>query len=127
MAPWFDIIMSVVEERYPFFVGVFIFMCLDIVSGLTKSFATNTFSSTKVKTGLFHKSALVFIIIMGAAIDILSGFIPGMPFTVPLTQSSCVLIIGMECMSVLENIVAINPSLKDTALVKKLLPTNIEE
>lgn len=116
--------MDIVEERYAFFIGALIFVAFDVTSGLIKAFATNTFTSTKVKEGIFHKAALILIIIMSAAIDILSGFIPSMPFTVPLTQGCCLLIIGMECMSVLENICAINPELKDSALIKRLLPTN---
>lgn len=122
MMPWHMIVIETIVERYPFFIGAFVFIVLDMVSGLTKAFATNSFSSTVVKTGLFHKSALVLVIIMGAVIDVLSGFIPGLPFTVPLTQSCCVLIIGMECMSVLENVVQINPALKDSEIIKKLLP-----
>lgn len=125
--PWFVIVMSIIEERYAFFIGALIFVAFDTISGLIKAFATNTFTSTKVKEGIFHKAALILIIIMSAAIDILSGFIPSMPFTVPLTQGCCLLIIGMECMSVLENICAINPTLKDSALIKRLLPTNEEE
>ena len=125
--PWFVIVMSIIEERYAFFIGALIFVAFDTISGLIKAFATNTFSSTKVKTGIFHKAALILIMVMSAVIDILSGFIPSMPFTVPLTQGCCLLIIGMECMSVLENICAINPTLKDSALIKRLLPTNDEE
>lgn len=125
--PWFVIVMNIVEERYAFFVGALIFVAFDTISGLIKAFATNTFTSTKVKEGIFHKAALILIIIMSAAIDILSGFIQSMPFTVPLTQGCCLLIIGMECMSVLENICAINPELKDSALIKRLLPTNEDE
>lgn len=124
--PWHMIVIETIVERYPFFIGACIFIVLDMVSGLTKAFATNSFSSTIVKTGLFHKSALVLVIIMGAVIDVLSGFIPGLPFTVPLTQSCCVLIIGMECMSVLENVVQINPALKDSEIIKKLLPDSGE-
>lgn len=124
---WFVIVMNIVEERYAFFVGALIFVAFDVTSGLIKAFATNTFTSTKVKEGIFHKAALILIIIMSAAIDILSGFIPSMPFTVPLTQGCCLLIIGMECMSVLENICAINPELKDSALIKRLLPKNEDE
>ena len=122
MTEWYMVVIETIVERYPFFIGAFIFIMLDMVSGLIKAFATNSFSSTNVKTGLFHKSALVLVVIMGAVIDVLSGFIPGLPFTVPLTQSCCVLIIGMECMSVLENVVEINPSLKDSEIIKKLLP-----
>lgn len=125
--PWFVIAMSIIEERYAFFIGVLIFVAFDTISGLIKAFATNTFSSTKVKTGIFHKAALILIMVMSVVIDILSGFIPSIPFTVPLTQGCCLLIIGMECMSVLENVCAINPALKDSALIKRLLPTNEEE
>lgn len=125
--PWFVIVMSIIEERYAFFIGALIFVAFDTISGLIKGFATNTFSSTKVKTGIFHKAALILIMVMSVVIDILSGFIPSMPFTVPLTQGCCLLIIGMECMSVLENVCAINPALKDSALIKRLLPTNEEE
>lgn len=125
--PWLVIVMSIIEERYAFFIGALIFVAFDTISGLIKAFATNTFNSTKVKEGIFHKSALILIMVMSIVIDILSGFIPSMPFTVPLTQGCCLLIIGMECMSVLENVCAINPALKDSALIKHLLPTNKEE
>lgn len=125
--PWFVIVMSIIEERYAFFIGALIFVAFDTISGLIKAFATNAFNSTKVKEGIFHKAALILIMVMSVVIDILSGFIPSMPFTVPLTQGCCLLIIGMECMSVLENVCAINPTLKDSALIKHLLPTNEDE
>lgn len=125
--PWFDVVMGIIEERYAFFIGALIFVAFDTISGLIKAFATKAFSSTKVKEGIFHKAALILIMVMSVVIDILSGFIPSMPFTVPLTQGCCLLIIGMECMSVLENVCAINPELRDSALIKRLLPTNEEE
>lgn len=125
--PWFVIVMSIIEERYAFFIGALIFVAFDTISGLIKAFATNTFSSTKVKEGIFHKASLILIMVMSVVIDILSGFIPSMPFTVPLTQGCCLLIIGMEAMSVLENVCAINPALKDSSLIKRLLPTNDDE
>lgn len=118
-----SIVMPIIEERYAFFFFVLVFMCLDIVSGLIGAFATNSFTSTKVKQGIFHKASLILIVLMAACIDVASGFIPSLPFTAPVTQGVCVLIIGMEAMSVLENACKANPSLKDTALIKKLLPS----
>lgn len=123
MEPWHMIVLHTLEPRIVFIVAILVFIALDCLTGLTKAFATNSFSSTKVKTGLFHKAGILMVMVLALVIDTFMSFIPDLPFTSPVTGGVCMLIVVMEVMSCLENIVQINPNLKDSKLIQLLLPT----
>ena len=123
MNDWTSIIGSLCEERYVYLIGLFAVMAMDVISGLIGAFASNSFSSTKMKEGAFHKAGIVVIALFGLMIDIMSAFIEGLPFQTPLCAAFCVYLIGMEAMSIVENVVVINPELKDSKIIKMLLPS----
>ncbi len=123
MTDWPGIIAALCEERYVYLIGLFAVMAMDVISGLIGAFASNSFSSTKMKEGAFHKAGIVVIALFGLMIDIMSAFIEGLPFQTPLCAAFCVYLIGMEAMSIVENVVIINPELKDSKIIKMLLPS----
>ena len=123
MTEWAGIIAAICEERYVYLIGLFAVMAMDVISGLIGAFASNSFSSTKMKEGAFHKSGIVVIALFGLLIDVLSAFIEGLPFQTPLCAAFCVYLIGMEAMSIVENVVVINPELKDSKIIKMVLPS----
>ena len=121
---WFTIIRETIEPLAPFLAAAFIFMGMDFITGLTKAFATNSFESTKVKTGLFHKAGITMVLVLAVIIDVFMGFIPELPFDGPVCKAVTVLIVGMEVMSCLENIAAFVPQLADSKIIQLLLPKN---
>lgn len=88
----------------------FAFIALDFVTGLTKAIATRTFSSTKMRQGLFHKAGLVLCMILGFLVDYAQGYLD-LGITVPVAGAICVYICLMEISSVIENVCRINPDI----------------
>ena len=126
MADWMQTVIGVCEPRYVYLIALYCVMCMDVITGLIGAFASNSFSSTKMKEGAFHKSGIILISLFGLLIDVLSAFIEELPFQTPLTMAFCVYLIGMEAMSIVENLVIINPELKDTKVIQMLLPSETE-
>ena len=88
----------------------FAFIVLDFATGLTKAFATKTFTSTKMREGLFHKVALLLCMILGFLVDHAQGYID-LGITVPVAAAVCVYICLMEITSIIENVCKINPQI----------------
>ena len=88
----------------------FAFIVLDFITGLIKAFATNSFTSTKMRKGLFHKVALLLCMILGLLVDHAKGYID-LGITVPVAAAVCVYICLMETASIIENICKINPEI----------------
>lgn len=86
----------------------FAFIVLDFVTGLIKAFATNSFTSTKMREGLFHKVALLLCMILGFLVDHAQGYVD-LGISVPVAAAVCVYICLMEITSIIENICKINP------------------
>ena len=89
---------------------------LDIITGLIKAFYTNTFKSTVMRKGLFHKTGelLAVGILYGAQIALpMIGVDAHLPLF-PAGVGYCVL---MELGSIIENLRAFTPGL-DTILGK---------
>lgn len=126
MPDWFKVVIDVCEPRYVYLIGLYCVMALDVLSGLVGAFASNSFNSTKMKEGAFHKTGIILISLFGLLIDVLSAFIEGLPFQTPLCAAFCVYLIGMEAMSIVENVVIINPELKDSKIIQMLLPSGNE-
>ena len=93
-------------------------MAFDVISGFTAALKSKELSSTKMREGLFHKCSLVMIIVLAWCIEIFVMHVPDLGFNVPLVIPACVLIFAMEVVSILENIVKINPELENEEIVK---------
>ena len=93
-------------------------MLFDIISGFIAAVKNREVSSTKMREGLFHKCSLVMSIVLAWCIEMFIMHVPDLGFNVPLVIPVCVLIFGMEVVSILENIVKINPDLENEEIVK---------
>lgn len=93
-------------------------MLFDVISGFTAAVKNREVSSTKMREGLFHKCSLVMCIVLAWCIEMFVMHVPDLGFNVPLVIPACVLIFTMEAVSILENIVKINPDLENEEIVK---------
>lgn len=93
-------------------------MVFDIFSGFTAALKNRELSSTKMREGLFHKCSLVMCIVLAWCIEMFVMHVPDLGFNVPLVIPACILIFTMEVVSILENIVKINPDLENEEIVK---------
>ena len=88
----------------------FAFIVLDFLTGIVKAFATNSFTSTKMREGLFHKVALILCMILGGLVDYAQRYME-LGVAVPVAAAICVYICIMEITSIIENVCKINPQL----------------
>jgi phage-related holin len=86
------------------------FILLDILSGTASALKSKTWTSTKMREGLFHKSAIIFIIALAILCDYSQGYL-NLGFHIPLVTAVLVYVCTMEIGSVLENITKIYPAL----------------
>ena len=91
------------------------FNVFDIVSGLIKAFFTKTYSSTKIREGLMHKCAFVIILCLATALQV-SARMLDFGFEIPSLEVVAALIVIAECVSILENVLEMNPRLKGSKL-----------
>lgn len=93
-------------------------MLFDVISGFIAAVKNQEVSSTKMREGLFHKGSLVMCIVLGWCIEMFVMHVPELGFNVPLVIPICVMIFAMEVVSIIENIVKINPDLENEEIVK---------
>lgn len=100
-------------------VFVCIMVVLDIVTGLIKAVSTKSYSSEKMRDGLWHKSGIIATIMLAYVLQVATGMLDFSAlgfepdFTVPLTTVAAVYIVVMETGSIIESIGVINPELQD--------------
>ena len=92
------------------YVIAFAFIGLDFLTGLIKAFASNSFTSTKMREGLFHKVGLILCMVLGFLVDIAQGYLD-FGVAVPVAAAICVYICLMEITSIIENVCKINPQI----------------
>lgn len=103
-----------------FFIVTILLIGADVISGIMKGYATGTLSSSVMRTGFWHKSANVFLLVLSYATTVAHSIIPELPDnlgSVHIFVASYISI--MELTSVLENLTAINPELKSTTLFER--------
>lgn len=93
----------------------FSFIVLDFITGITKAFATKAYSSTVMRQGLFHKVALLLVMVLGLLADMAQQYL-SLGVSVPVGTAICTYIVLMEIGSSLENVCEINPELMPTKL-----------
>lgn len=94
-----------------------VFILLDIVTGIARGAMQGRIDSTSMRNGLFHKSAYFFAYALAVALEIGSQFLE-FGFTIPAVAAVAVYIVATEVVSILENIVALNPALADKEFLK---------
>lgn len=106
------------EKTLVLLILVLIMILLDIVVGVTLSFMKKSFSTEKMREGIYHKASLLMILLLGWLCDTAMIHVPelGLP---QLIMFGCeVIIFLMELASILENLVKMNPDLADNPLLK---------
>lgn len=89
---------------------VLAFIAADIVTGVSKAIATGTKSSAVMRAGLSHKIFELYGVGFGILCDLA---LPYIDVALPVSLFACAVyyVIGMEALSILENIKAIAPGL----------------
>ena len=120
---YIDVFLAVIRDNFEAQVAltcVFSFILLDWVFGIANAIQHQEFSSTKMREGLYHKTAEVGLLFVGILIDgaLLGGFDFG--FSSPAFIAICVYICVMEAGSLLEIIAKMNPDLQNSPVFAAL-------
>ncbi|MCD8367934.1 MAG: phage holin family protein [Clostridiales bacterium] len=86
------------------------FIALDFITGLIQALATQTFASSVMRQGLYHKLGLLLCMALGILVDYAQTWLD-LGVSVPVAGAVCAYIVIMEIGSSLENICKINPDL----------------
>lgn len=102
-----------------------VFILLDIITGVIGAAKSGRIDSTKMRDGLFHKSAFYLAFATAAALEVAAS-VMDLGITVPAVAAVAVYIVATEVVSILENICIINPELKNNDFLK-LFGRNVDE
>lgn len=100
----------------PFLIVLVAIVC-DVAFGLCKAFATHSFDSTKMRSGLWHKCALIGVTLMAYFTEIVTQMMDfstiGLPddFRLPIVGAVSAYVVIMELGSILESLCVMNPDL----------------
>ena len=97
------------------FLITFLFILLDILSGVTQAVKNKTLSSVIMREGIYHKLSYVIAIALSALIEY-GVMHMELGFTTPLLMPVCVMICLTEIVSIIENVERLNPELADTGI-----------
>jgi toxin secretion/phage lysis holin len=99
------------------FVIPLVFNILDIITGFTAAVANQNISSLAMREGLFHKLGFIFALILAALLQYASGLLD-LGVEIPTLAAVAVFVILTEAVSILENIVEMNPALANNGFFK---------
>lgn len=104
-------------------IAVLFFITIDYITGIIKAVMQGNLSSKKMREGLGHKLAYLILTLTAWFIDALNMHLSlGFPISIfTCTVSGTCLI---ELTSIIENITAINPELKDAAFMQIFAQNN---
>ena len=92
-------------------VCMFLFIILDVISGVAAAYARREIESPKLRQGLWHKVGYVFVLFSSIVVEWAMNNGMDLGFNLPLVMPICVWISLMEIVSTLENSAKINPDL----------------
>lgn len=96
---------------------VSMFIVLDIISGLIGAIKQKTYTSRRMREGLYHKAGIVLVLVFGILIDFAQANIDlGISAHIPVSKGVRIYVIAMECSSIWENIKKINPQINVNAI-----------
>lgn len=108
------------------YVAVFGMIVLDFVTGLIKAVKEHAFTSSIMRTGLFHKCGSILCVVFGVLVDYVQTLVD-IGVNVPVANAICAYIALMEIGSVIENICALNPSIMPDKLIQYFSKLNGKE
>ena len=94
------------------------FIVMDILTGFIGAVINGNVSSAKMRVGLGHKILLCCLIAVAVMIELAGTHIAGLGFSGVSVTVVCAYIIIMEVASILENVCAAYPELRDTPLMR---------
>ena len=124
---WIDVFLIPVRDNRVAQVAVaavLLLTLLDVLFGLLHAVISHTFSSQKMREGIGHKCVSFGLLFVA---DIVDGTIVGgvdLGFNAPVLVVACAYLCIMEISSLLEQFVAIDPDLKESAVFKLLESAN---
>lgn len=91
-------------------IGVAVFILLDIVSGLLKSWYLKDFKSSVMRCGLFHKVGEIMVLGLLYLVEI-EAPVMGLEIGLPMFKVGCGYCAIMEIGSIIENLRAFTPGI----------------
>lgn len=95
----------------PFFV-VILFIILDIITGLLKSFYNNSYQSSEMRKGGLRKLGILIAMVLCYLIETGLPYLQ-IPINFPITIICAAYLVFMEVTSIIENLSVLNPNIKD--------------
>ena len=92
-------------------VCMFLFIILDVISGVAAAYARREIESPKLRQGLWHKVGYILVLFCSIVVEWAMNNGMDLGFNLPLVMPICVWISLMEIVSTLENSARINPDL----------------
>lgn len=96
-----------------------LFILLDIVTGISQAVFNKTMDSKVLRNGMFHKLSYIFAIVLALALEWSCNYME-LGFECRILLPLVVYIVITEAVSVLENILKLNPELSDSPIFKLL-------
>lgn len=82
-------------------------MVMDILSGLLMSLVSRTFTSSKMRMGLYHKIGEILVIMLSGIMEYAALYVE-ISVNIPVLSATLSYIIAMEAGSILENVKRMN-------------------
>lgn len=106
-----------------YLIAVIVFIVTDYVTGVIKAIMAGVLSSKKMREGLGHKFTYFVLILLAWFIDTVNTHVSiGLPVSMFVCTVSGVCLV--ELTSILENVTAINPELKNMPFMKAFSTTS---
>ena len=96
----------------------FIFIALDVCTGIAKGASHKNLSSEKMKSGFWHKLGIIAALVVAGLLDAAAGAGLDLGFDAPVFEAACGYVVIMETLSILENISELNPELAGSRLLQ---------
>ena len=123
--PHFNKEEMMTENERMAIVCMFLFIILDVISGIAAAYARKEVESPKLREGLWHKTGYVVVLFCSIVIEWAMNEGIHLGFNLPLVMPICVWISLMEVVSTLENASKINPDLANIPGFERL--KNVEK
>lgn len=108
---------EMLELDFSLAAAVMILILIDIVTGIVYAFASGTFSSSVMRSGIFKKFGTIAVLFLAAFLTVMCQVSDAFPAEFAMIYAPvCLLLIAMEVASILENIVKINPDLANNKI-----------
>lgn len=101
------------EKSFVLLVIVLIFIAIDVLVGVVRSFILHEFSTTKLREGLCHKATLLMLLLLAWLCDTAMMHVPSLGMQQCILFATEVILFFMELSSIFESLVKINPGLSD--------------